>query len=253
MAMMVPVTTEPSIRSLSSKGLVEQGAKSSVEGVAWVVIWGWVMYWVLVLSPSSPPRAVALASVPKARVEEVKRSINRLPACRRALVRRRKRAPPRRRFRCLGRWCRSQTHLAGAKGAIARERSRASRSCSCARTSSYIVGTPRACNSLHRRLARSSTLAVTKILWLASGRTIVPMSRPASTAPGLPSPKARWKARSARRTSGIAATTDAPWLTASLRSAPRSRSAAVTAAAAAAALAVSVNGLPACRSAATAR
>ena len=36
----------------------------------------------------------------------------------------------------------------------------------------------------------------------------------ASTAPGPPSPNWRWKARSARRTSGIAATTDAPWLTA---------------------------------------
>ena len=53
---------------------------------------------------------------------------------------------------------------------------------------------------------------------------------------------------------GIAATTDAPWLTASLRSVPRLRSAAVTAAAAAAALALSVNGLPACSSSeATAR
>ena len=90
----------------------------------------------------------------------------------------------------------------------------------------------KACNSLHRRLARSSTLAVTKILWLASGRTTVPMSRPASTAPGAVAELAL-KARSARRTSGIAATTDAPWLTASLRSVAGSRSAAVTARAAA--------------------
>ena len=53
-----------------------------------------------------------------------------------------------------------------------------------------------------RRRARSSTEASRKILRSASGRTTVPMSRPAMTIPP-PSASARWRSRSAARSSGI--------------------------------------------------
>src|SRR6185437_8401176 len=51
------------------------------------------------------------------------------------------------------------------------------------RTRSYIALPPFSCNSLKRRRARASSVAVTKSLASASGQTTVPISRPSSTRP----------------------------------------------------------------------
>ena len=58
-----------------------------------------------------------------------------------------------------------------------------------------------------RRRARSSTEASRKILRSASGRTTVPMSRPAMTIPPARA-RSRWRSSSAARSSGMADTAD---------------------------------------------
>ena len=110
-AITVPVTTEPSIRSLWRNVSSSSAAKSSVEGVGSVVISSWVMNSVLALS--SPPRGAVWRRYQRLGSGwcSKRRPIGDLPAQRinHALARRHRRVPPRRRSRRPVRWCRSQT------------------------------------------------------------------------------------------------------------------------------------------------
>ena len=71
-------------------------------------------------------------------------------------------------------------------GAVSRDSSRKSRSASSRRTAALILSVPRCRNSLWRRSARASALAVRKNFTSASGNTTLPISRPSSTAPAAP-------------------------------------------------------------------
>ena len=132
--------------------------------------------------------------------------------------------------------------------------SRASRSFMSRRTSSYIAGAPRSRNSLARRRARASGLAVTKSFTAASGQTTVPMSRPSITAPfgvtlwlkiGGCAAKSRCIASNSARTAGNAERTDEARATASLASTRSPRTAGETRRAAATAAPESAGSAPA--------
>ena len=131
-AMTVPVITEPSIRSLARNDFVEHARRSLRSAdVGSVAIWAWVMNSVLAGQPLRAAsrrrraRGIGLDEGSNDRGAAGRRSASAM-----RWRRRRKRARSRTRRRYPARSCRSRTrHCAGTKGATARDRSRASRSC----------------------------------------------------------------------------------------------------------------------------
>jgi hypothetical protein len=96
----------------------------------------------------------------------------------------------------------------GSIGATLRSPSLASRSARSCTRSRILAAIPLPINCLRRLSARIARLAVRNTLVVASGKTTVPMSRPSATSPGGRR-KARCRNRSALRTAGSAATSDA--------------------------------------------